>query len=50
MDVKNDKIELNKKIFTLSEEDELWNSYKILHIAKFFQNYPNISKNFKKVI
>ena len=48
MDVKNDKIELNKKIFTLSEEDELWHSYKILHVAEVFQKLSKDFEEFQK--
>ncbi len=43
MDVKNEKIELNTKKINLSDKDELWHSYKLLHIAEVFQK---ISKDF----
>lgn len=43
MGVKNERVELNNKKISLSDEDELWHSYKFLHIAEVFQK---ISKDF----
>ena len=43
MGVKNERVELNNKKISLSDEDELWHSYKLLHIAEVFQK---ISKDF----
>ena len=48
MDVKNDKIEVNKKKFTLSDDDELWHSYKLLHIAEVFHKLSKDFEEFQK--
>ena len=44
MEVKNNTINLNDKKITLSDEDDLWHNYKLLHIAEVFQK---LSKDFQ---
>ena len=39
MEFKNNTINLDNKKITLSDEDELWHSYKLLHIAEVFEKY-----------
>lgn len=49
MDVKeNNKIYLNKKKIILSDDDELWRSYKLLHIAEVFNKLANDFDEFQK--
>ena len=48
MDVKNEKIELNNKKINLSDEDELWHSYKLLHIAEVFHKLSKDFEEFQK--
>jgi len=45
MDAKNNNIELNNKKIVLSDEDEFWHSYKLLHIAEVFHK---LSKDFEE--
>ena len=48
MDVKNNTIELNNKKIVLSDEDELWHSYKLLHIAEVFHKLSKDFEEFQK--
>ena len=48
MDIKNDKIQLNNKKITLSDEDELWHTYKLLHIAEVFHKLSKDFEEFQK--
>lgn len=48
MDVKDNKIELNKKKIILSDDDELWYSYKLLHIAEVNNKLSNDFDEFRK--
>ena len=48
MEVKNNTIELNNKKIVLSDEDELWHSYKLLHIAEVFHKLSKDFEEFQK--
>ena len=48
MDVKNEKIVLNNKKINISDEDELWHSYKLLHIAEVFHKLSKDFEEFQK--
>ena len=48
MNVKNEKISLNGKKISLSDEDELWHSYKLLHIAEVFHKLSKDFEEFQK--
>ena len=48
MEVKNDKIQLNNKKISLSDEDELWHTYKLLHIAEVFHKLSKDFEEFQK--
>ena len=48
MEVKNNTIELNNKKIVLSDEDELWHSYKLLHIAEVFHKLSKDFEDFQK--
>ena len=48
MDVENEKIELNNKKINISDEDELWHSYKLLHIAEVFHKLSKDFEEFQK--
>lgn len=48
MDVKNNTIELNNKKIVLSDDDELWHSYKLLHIAEVFHKLSKDFEEFQK--
>jgi len=48
MEVKNNTIELNNKKIILSDEDELWHSYKLLHIAEVFHKLSKDFEEFQK--
>ena len=48
MEVKNNSIKLNNKKITLSDDDELWHNYKLLHIAEVFQKLSKDFEDFQK--
>lgn len=48
MEVKNNTIELNNKKIVLSDDDELWHSYKLLHIAEVFHKLSKDFEEFQK--
>jgi len=48
MEVKNEKILLNNKKINLSDEDELWHTYKLLHIAEVFHKLSKDFEEFQK--
>ena len=47
MEFKNNTINLDNKKITLSDEDELWHSYKLLHIAEVFEKISKDVKDFQ---
>ena len=48
MEVKNQSININNKKITISDEDDLWHSYKLLHIAEVFQRLSKDFEDFQK--
>ena len=48
MDVKNNTIKINNKKITLSDSDELWHNYKLLHIAEVFNKLSKDFEEFQK--
>lgn len=46
--VKNNQIELDKKKYVLDSKDELWNNYKLLHLAEAFHNISSDFEDFQK--
>ena len=48
MDVKDNTIELGNKKIVLSDDDELWHSYKLLHIAEVFHKLSKDFEEFQK--
>ena len=47
MDVKNNTINLNNRKIKLSDEDDLWQSYKLLHMAEVFEKIAKDVKDFQ---
>jgi hypothetical protein len=41
LDIKNKKIKINEKIIELSDNDEFWNNFKLMHIAEVFEELFN---------
>ena len=41
LDIKNKKININEKIIELSDNDEFWNNFKLMHIAEVFEELFN---------
>lgn len=48
MEVKNNTINLNNKKIILSDDDELWHSYKLLHFAEVFDKIAKDLSDFQK--
>ena len=48
MEVKNNTINLNNKKIVLSDDNELWKNYKLLHIAEVFQKLSKDFDDFQK--
>lgn len=48
MDVKNNTLKINNKKVNLSDDDELWHTYKLLHIAEVFQKLSKDFEDFQK--
>ena len=48
MEVKNNTINLNNKKITLTDDDELWYSYKLLHFAEVFDKISKDLSDFQK--
>ena len=48
MEVKNNTINLNNKKIILSDDDELWHSYKLLHFAEVFDKISKDLSDFQK--
>ena len=48
MDIKNQTVTINNKKITLSDEDDLWHSYKLLHIAEVFHRLSKDFEDFQK--
>lgn len=48
MEVKNQSITINNKKISLSDENDLWHSYKLLHIAEVFHRLSKDFEDFQK--
>jgi hypothetical protein len=48
MEVKNNTLKINNKKIVLSDDDELWHNYKLLHIAEVFQKLSKDFEDFQK--
>ena len=48
MEVKNNTINLKNKKIVLSDDDELWHTYKLLHIAEVFHKLSKDFEDFQK--
>ena len=48
MEVKNNTINLKNKKIVLSDDDELWHNYKLMHIAEVFQKLAKDFEEFQK--
>ena len=48
LEVKNNTLKLNNKKIVLSDDDELWHNYKLLHIAEVFQKLSKDFEDFQK--
>lgn len=48
MDIKNDVIEIGNKKNKLNDKDELWSTYRSLHIAQVFDQLPKDLETFQK--
>ena len=48
MEVKNNSLKINNKKIVLSDDNELWHTYKLLHIAEVFQKLSKDFEDFQK--